>query len=137
MVMPVHSLGFEHLIEYDPGQSGITVETTLDFADREVTLEAKIDTGASICIFERVHGEALGFEIETGFPLRVGTATGSFSVFGFRTGLAVAGIRLDSLVYFAEDINIRRSVLGRHGWLESLRLGLIDYEGKVFLGRYS
>jgi hypothetical protein len=40
------------------------------------------------------------------------------------------------LVYFAEDENFSRNVLGRHGWLELVTIGLIDYDGKLYLSRY-
>jgi hypothetical protein len=28
------------------------------------------------------------------------------------------------------------NVLGRHGWIERMRLGLVDYEGLLFLAHY-
>ena len=60
-----------------------------------------------------------------------------FNVFGFRLTLEVENFQFDSLVYFAEDENFSRNVLGRHGFLELVKLGLIDYEGKLYLSRYS
>jgi hypothetical protein len=38
--------------------------------------------------------------------------------------------------YFAHDPEIRRDVLGRFGWLQQVRLGLVDYEGKLFVAKY-
>lgn len=131
-----HQLNFERLVRYDAGEPGITVNTTLKFTDKSVSLPAKIDTGSSFCIFERRYGEELGLKIKTGLFQRVGTATGIFVVFGFRLTLQVEEMEFDSMVYFAEDENLRRNVLGRHGWLELVRIGLIDYEGKLFLSRY-
>ena len=131
-----HHLSFEKLVNYDAGESGITLETTLKLSGKSVSFPAKIDTGSTLCIFERQRGEELGLEIEKGLFQRIGTATGTFVTFGFRVTLAVAGIESDSLVYFAQDENIRRNVLGRRGWLESVKIGLIDYEGKLYLSRY-
>ena len=37
-----HELSFERLIRYDPGESGICVETTLTAPDRSITLSAKV-----------------------------------------------------------------------------------------------
>ena len=34
---------------------------------------------------------------------------------------------------FAEDENFSRNVLGRQGRLDRVRLGLVDYEGKLCL----
>jgi len=40
------------------------------------------------------------------------------------------------IVYFPEDPSINRNVLGRHGFINRVQLGLIDYEGKLFLSRF-
>lgn len=135
--MAEHRLDFENLIDYDPGDSGIMVNTTLKLSEKSVSFPAKIDTGASFCIFERRFGEQLGFEIEKGLFQRVGTANGIFITFGFRVILQVENLEFDSLVYFAEDENIRRNVFGRRGWLELIKIGILDYERKLYLSRYS
>ena len=127
-----HSLDFEKLVNYDAGESGITVNTTLKLSNKNVSFPAKIDTGSALCIFERRYGEELDLEIESGLFQRVGTATGTF----IRLNLEVEGIEFDSLVYFAQDENVRRNILGRRGWLELVRIGLVDYEGKLYLSRY-
>lgn len=130
------SLEFDKLLDYEGPDGGITVETTIGFSDVKVSFPAKIDTGSTLCIFERSHAEQLGLRVESGIRQRVSTATGVFTAFGFRLGLTVAGFEFDSLVYFAEDIGIRRNVLGRRGWLELVRIGLVDYERKIYLSPY-
>jgi len=70
-----HQLTFAQLMNYDPGQPGITIDTSLSLNSDRVTCEAKIDTG-------------------------------------------------------------QRNVLGRRGFMEQVRLGLIDYEGKLYLSSY-
>lgn len=35
------------------------------------------------------------------------------------------------------NAGLNQNVLGRHGWLERVVLGLVDYEGKLLLSRYS
>lgn len=131
-----YQLTFDQLIQYDPGQSGITLEISLSLTSAIVNLNAKVDTGASYCIFERRHGEALGLAIESGLPQPIGTATGSFMTFGHEVILGCSGYQFDSIVYFAVDESFRRNVLGRHGWLNQVMLGLIDYEGKLLISRY-
>lgn len=79
----------------------------------------------------------MGLKITEGLFQRVGTATGIFIAYGFRLTLQIEDFEFDSLVYFAEDENIRRNVLGRRGWLELMKIGLVDYEGKLYLSRYS
>jgi hypothetical protein len=50
--------------------------------NKSVELVAKIDTGASHCLFERHYGEQLGLEIETGIAQKFSTATGTFLAYG-------------------------------------------------------
>jgi hypothetical protein len=42
----------------------------------------------------------------------------------------------DAMVYFAENELFNRNVLGRRGAIENLQIGIIDYEGKLYLKRY-
>lgn len=100
-------------------------------------VRAKIDTGSTVCIFERKHGERLGLEIETGIALRISTATGGFQTFGHRLNLSVLGIETESTIYFAVEEGFYLNILGRQGWLDRVKLGLIDYEGKLLLNAYS
>ena len=132
-----YQLDFEKLLTYDVGEPGISLETTLWLRQESVTLTAKIDTGASCCIFQRQFGEQLGFDIESGMRRVLGTATGTFLSYGHEVTLSVADFQFDTMVFFAADAEINRNVLGRFGWLDRVMLGLIDYEGKLYLGRYS
>src|SRR5262249_6186868 len=129
-------LTFERLIQYDPGQSGITLDVSLSLSAADVNFPAKVDIGASFCIFERRHGETLGLSIESGLPQPISTAKGRFLTYGHEVTLGAAGYDFDSIVFFAADEDINRNVLGRHGWLDRVVLELIDYEGKLLLSRY-
>jgi len=40
------------------------------------------------------------------------------------------------MAFFPADEEIRRNVLGRFGWLDRVVLGLVDYDGKLYLSRY-
>jgi hypothetical protein len=68
------------LHEYDAGADGITVPIRLTAGGLSQEVLAKLDTGASFCIFRRGIGEALGLEIELGTPQRISTVTGSFQL---------------------------------------------------------
>lgn len=131
-----HQLTFEKFLSYDPGQNGIAVSVALRQMEQQIFLNAKLDTGASDCIFQRGYGEQLGLNIESGYPLRVGTATGSFLTYGHTVTLIVEDFAFDVMVYFAEDYAFKRNVLGRHGFLHLVRLGLIDYDGRLYLSLY-
>jgi hypothetical protein len=130
------TLEFDKSYDYSLYEVGITVPVLLTFADIDVEFSAKIDTGSTYCIFQRLHGELLGFDIESGLPVTIGTATGAFKVFGHELTLSVLGIETVSTVYFAENDYFDRNVLGRIGWLDRVKLGLIELERKLFLSEY-
>lgn len=78
----MHSLEFENLITYDAGNPGITLDVEIQLGNLTASFEAKIDTGAEACIFQRIYGEQLGIEIESGEPQIFSTATDSFKTYG-------------------------------------------------------
>ena len=121
---------------YDLRETGIPLEVKLEYGGLTEEFTAKIDTGSTFCVFRRLHGEFLGIEIEDGTLIELGTATGSFRAFGHEVTLTVLGIETVSTVYFAESEYFDRNVLGRIGWLDRVKLGLIEQEGKLFLSEY-
>src|SRR5438105_4786443 len=110
-------LSFARSFVYDTSKEGITVPIALKLISREVSLEAKIDTGAGCCIFARQYAEAIGIDVETGLPQKISTATGTFITYGHDVTLSVLDYEFDSTVYFAQDLAFHRNVLGRTGWL--------------------
>ncbi len=96
----------------------------------------ELTLASTYCVFERHHGEGLNLEIESGMPIQIGTATGDFRAYGHELTLTVLGIENISTVYFAESDYFDRNVLGRIGWLDRVKLGLIEREGKLFLSEY-
>lgn len=131
--MTSYSLLFDYLLRYDAGQPGITVPVLLQSGQAQINVAAKLDTGSSHCIFERFIGEHLGFEIEQGHRLNIGTVMGSFPVYGHTVTLAVEQMSFEAVVYFAANTAFNRNVLGRNGFLNRLVLGLNDYEGQLYL----
>jgi hypothetical protein len=77
-----------------------------------------------------VHAENLGLDVESGHLMRLGTLIGSTVAYGHEVTLVVLGIQLTSMCYFFENPDIRRSFLGRNGWLNKLRIG-IDETGRT------
>lgn len=82
-----HPLAFRRLYHYDPKASGILIPVALSAGRESLSLLANLDTGSSVCIFRRDHGEALGLPLDRGIPQRIRTATGAFENNG--TGAAV------------------------------------------------
>jgi hypothetical protein len=137
MAMMAETLTFTALHKYDTRELGITVPVMMKIGNKSVRFSAKVDTGASVCIFDRARGEALGLDIESGLAQEITTATGNFLTYGHEVTLSVTGIETYTTVYFAADDNFTKNVLGRQGWLERVRLGLVDYEGKLYLSSYN
>ena len=112
------------------------VPVTLRHGNDVALVKAYVDTGSSSCIFKRGHADMLGIEVESGHPLRFHTAAGSFDTYGHELTLETLGYSFDATVYFAAHESFTRNVLGRRGWLDQVRLGIVDYESKLYLSRY-
>jgi hypothetical protein len=136
-MVKMETLSFGASYNYDTRQLGITVPVSLSYGVARVELHAKVDSGASACIFARGHGELLGLTIENGAPEYFSTATGRFKAYGHSVTLSVLGYDFDCAVYFAENQSYNRDVLGRQGWINRIRLGLVDYDGKLYLSDYN
>jgi hypothetical protein len=132
----VHQLDFEKLHAYGSDKEGIEVPITLRVGQSTASFPAQLDTGAAFCVFERGYAETLGLEVESGSPLRFDTVVGSFDAFGHTLTLETLGYAFDVTVYFAAHESFTRNVLGRHGWLDQVKLGVVEYEGKLYLSRY-
>ncbi len=132
-----YHLSFSKTLVYDSKKKGITVPISLKLAEQQIFLDAKIDTGASCCIFERRYGEDLGIDIESGIPQRVETATGIFTAYGHDVTISMMDYEFDSTVYFAAQDTFARNVLGRVGWLDRVKLAIIDYDCKLYLSSYN
>ena len=61
-----YQLHFSERHSYDSRAEGITIPAVLKTGGKKIELLAKIDTGASDCLFEREYGEALGLRVEEG-----------------------------------------------------------------------
>ena len=50
--------------------------------------------------------------------------------------LDVLGLKFESMVYFFVDERIDKNLLGRAGWLDRIRLDLVDHDQLVYLAAY-
>ena len=130
-----HQLTFASAHDY--GTDAIIIPVMLRLGNAAARTDAYLDTGATFCVFKRSLAEPLGLEVETGEPLRLSTVTGSFDAYGHMLTLETFGYSFDVTVYFAAHESFTRNVLGRRGWLDQVRLGLVEYESKLYLSRYN
>jgi hypothetical protein len=129
-------LSFSRREKYSSLATGIDLETTLRFGDLFINCEAKVDTGAEVCLFQRAIGEAIEIPIENGVKKRLETLTGVLTAYGHEVVLELLGLQLQTVVYFAESDDVRRNLLGRQGWLQLIRLGIVDYDNELYLSLY-
>lgn len=131
-----YPITFNVKYSYNTAESGLQVPVVLKFGEETAFAEAKIDTGAQVCLFRRELGEMLGLLIEDGHRREFEGIAGSLVAYGHSIALHTLGLEFDSMVYFAAHYGLRRNLLGREGWLNKIRLAIIDYEAEVFLSRY-
>jgi hypothetical protein len=131
------TLIFHQEHDYTASDQGITVPVILKAGMESVQLFAKVDTGAEYCFFERGFAEALGLDIENGTPLDCRTVAGGFRAYGHELTLSVLGVEVNATIYFYESESIRRNVLGRNGWLNRIRLGVVDHESLLYVSSYN
>lgn len=143
-MIPYPLLDFDHALElsfsrrerYSSLATGINLETTLRVGGLFINCDAKVDTGAEVCLFQRAIGEALEIPIENGVEKRLETLTGVLTAYGHEVVLEVLGLRIQTVVYFAESGDVSRNLLGRQGWLQLIKIGIVDYDSELFLGIY-
>ena len=133
--MPV-SLEFDNTHKYTEATDGINVPITLAIGSQSVDLLAKLDTGAAHCIFERKYAEMLGMEVDSGRLQRFRTVAGSFAAYQHEITIQTLGIEFSAVVFFAQDSTFNRNFLGRSGWLDRLRIAIVDYDRLLFVGPY-
>lgn len=131
-----YQLTFTKQIVYDPGPSGITIPISLSLIGHESTFAAKVDTGTSECVFASKRGRALGLDIKDGEKLLMNTVTGSFLTYRHEVTMKILDSAFDVRVCFAADEHFDRDVLGRPGFLDRVRIAIVDYEGKLYLSKY-
>src|SRR5215831_2502051 len=107
--MPPFQLSFDRKEKYSSLATGITVEATLRAGDLFINCDAKVDTGAEVCLFQRAIGEALEIPIENGDKRRLETLTGVLTAYGHELVLETLGLQLQATVYFVESEEVRRN----------------------------
>ena len=88
-----------------------------------------------------IHSDS-GYDSSTRFPdqlslrLNFNTLAGNFVAYGHEVTLRAFGLTFDATVYFAESHSVTRNLLGRHGFLQNIQLGLCDHDELLYLSKY-
>jgi hypothetical protein len=129
-------LEFEASHRYDASADGIDLPVTLKMGRQSIDVVAKLDTGSAHCIFERKAAEYLGLDVESGRLQRFRTVAGSFAAYEHEVTVHTLGVEFSAIVFFAQDPAFTRNFLGRSGWLDRLRVAIVDYDRMLFLSAY-
>lgn len=129
-------LQFDISRSYEETESGLIVPVALVHGSRRVEIDAKLDTGASDCLFDSQFAELLELDWQNGFERNYRTLTGSIRAFGHEVAISTFGLEWEAIVYFYESDSRANAFLGRRGWLDRVRLGLVHYEQNIYLSRY-
>lgn len=130
-------LNFRRSYDYSPSnREGIQVPVELALNGRAVRLLAKVDTGASFCIFQRAYAEQLGIAVERGQHTVVSTANSSFDVYGHDLTMSCFEWQINLMAYFPRE-EIRRNVLGRAGWIQQFKVAIIDHDSLLHISHYN
>ncbi len=134
--MSAWSLSFSDRLDYSKYDE-ITVEIFLSGnSSTYIAIDAKVDTGSKFCVFQPHYAVLLGLDLETGVRQRIRTAAGAFIAYGHEVTITVSDFEWDAVVYFAEPEDFPVNVVGRVGFLDQLRVGLVDYEQLLYISSY-
>ena len=122
---------------YQETASGIMVPVVLALAGRNVELKARLDTGAADCLFDSHYAVLLGIDVSSGLGRNYTTVAGGFRAFGHEVQIRTFGMEWSATVFFHDSANPANAFLGRRGWLDRVRLGLVHYEQSLYLSQYS
>jgi hypothetical protein len=78
----------------------------------------------------------LRLDVESGRFQRFRTVAGSFSAYEHEVTIQTLGIEFPATVFFAQDPVFNRNFLGRFGWLDRLRIAIVDYDRTLLLSPY-
>ena len=131
-----YEIVYHHRLAYDVNDSGITLPVIIAANGHIETVTGAIDTGSTLCVFQREVAELLGVRVEEGIEDYVSAMGTIIRVYGHEATLTIGDLALDLFVYFPDYQNIPRNLLGRQGFLQRLRFGLNDYEGIVYLSHH-
>ena len=110
---------FSERLPYSDDEEGITVEVFISSRHTErYSIDAKLDTGSTFCIFQPYYASLLGIDLKSGEQKRIRTATGSFGAYGHEVTLTVGNLEWQAAVYFAADEAFPMNVVGRVGFLD-------------------
>ena len=130
-------LQFQNGRSYQSTEDGIIIPVGVALRSQRVEAFAILDTGSEYCIFHRRIAESLGMDVEAGHRLKLRTVAGTFYAYGHEVALQTFDLEWSAMVYFHDQsLRSQENFLGRNGWLDRVRLGLVHYDQLVYVQTY-
>ena len=85
----MHTVEFQAKTQYSDSRIGITVPVSVRSGSNQVRFDAKLDTGAEFCLFERSYGEILGLDVTSGQKVTLSTVNSTLVAYGHDIDLSV------------------------------------------------
>jgi len=132
-----YQLSFSTRLSIIQDETGFLVPIIMSVGDQEVKIESYLDSGAKYCVLPRWVGEDLGLDVEAGETVQLKTGAGPMPAHLHYVTLCVGDLVFDDApVCVAKYPEFDRCLLGRGGWLQSVRFGLVAYDDHLFLSLY-
>jgi len=77
-----HQIAYRHRMEYDTKVAGVILPVVLLANDRVAAVNAAVDTGSTLCVFQHEIAERLGIRIESGIADSVNAMGTIIKVYG-------------------------------------------------------
>ncbi|HZS06436.1 MAG TPA: hypothetical protein VFD58_16475 [Blastocatellia bacterium] len=136
--MSRYARGYSFLHNYsDSSSAAITLPVTIISGGAAyIDVAGVLDTGSSFCIFERRNADLPGLDLYSGAKQGFSTAAGTFTAYGHEVIIQLFDYQWEATVFFHEGEAFPRNILGRRGFIDHLRIGLVDYDETIFVGLY-
>jgi len=139
--MTTHLFSFSAAFDYGHltrTARGVTVQVTLAAnATETISIEARVDSGSSFCVFGRQWADLLGLDWEAGDRLIISTATGIFAAHLQEVTIRLLDYEWTGWVAFAEWDTMppspARDVLGLNGFFDHFLVAIDDREEMIYL----
>lgn len=133
--MNPYLLGFDYRHSYSL-EDEITIPISVISGEYYADVSAKLDTGSKYCVLQPSYADLLELDLTAGVPQKLRTVTGTFYAYGHEVIVSVFNLSWQATVYFAEAETFPVNVVGRVGFLDQLRIALIDYDQILYASHY-
>jgi hypothetical protein len=139
--MTTHTLSLSSALSYGHltrSSRAVVVQVTLEANDIEtISIQTRVDSGSSFCVFGRQWADLLGLDWEAGDPLKISTAAGNFYAHLHEVTIQLLDFKWTAWVAFAEWDTMppspARDVLGLNGFFDRFLVAIDDRAEMIYL----